>query len=51
MRHGRRTANRTTESRQAPGSDTWTPWQEQANEQFPLTSFLYGGNAAYIEQL
>ncbi|WP_127521305.1 2-oxoglutarate dehydrogenase E1 component [Mesorhizobium sp. Z1-4] len=25
--------------------------QDQANDQFSLTSFLYGGNAAYIEQL
>ena len=25
--------------------------QDQANDQFSLTSFLYGGNAEYIEQL
>ena len=25
--------------------------QDQANDQFSLTSFLYGGNADYIEQL
>jgi 2-oxoglutarate dehydrogenase E1 component len=25
--------------------------QDQANDQFSLTSFLYGGNAAYIEEL
>ena len=25
--------------------------QDQANDQMSLTSFLYGGNAAYIEEL
>ena len=25
--------------------------QDQANDQFSVTSFLYGGNADYIEQL
>ena len=25
--------------------------QDQANDQFSLTSFLYGGNADYIEEL
>src|SRR5690606_3790113 len=25
--------------------------QNQANDEFSLTSFLYGGNAAYIEEL
>src|SRR5690554_2145948 len=25
--------------------------QDQANEDFSITSFLYGGNAAYIEEL
>ena len=25
--------------------------QDQANDAFSLTSFLYGGNAAYIEEL
>ena len=25
--------------------------QDQANDRFSITSFLYGGNAAYIEEL